>query len=96
MVVGGAEPEQSNMTENRAEQWPVLQRSQVPMIRVFQSVNLSLKRHFVFPPFEMLAHGFVVPGKCATTQPPGIGTWQLPRCPRSMPKLQKDSVVGPP
>jgi hypothetical protein len=50
---------------------------QVPVIRVFQSVSFSLKRHVVKPPFEILAQGLVVPGMFATTHPWGIGTWQL-------------------
>jgi hypothetical protein len=49
----------------------------VPVIRVFQSVSLSLKWHVVKPPFEIFVQGFVVPGKLATTHPEGIGIWQL-------------------
>ena len=49
----------------------------VPVMRVFQSVSLSLKRHVVKPPFEIFVQGLVVPGKLATTHPEGIGIWQL-------------------
>ena len=68
---------------------------QVPVIRVFQSVSFSLKRHVVAPPFEIVVHGFFVPGKFATMQPGGTGTRQLCRgSPFSIPKLQDDSVVA--
>jgi hypothetical protein len=87
--------EQSNTTANLAEQWEVAHLLHVPVIRVFQSVSLSLKRHVVEPPFEILVQGFVVPGKLATTQPEGIGIWQLWRFSfLAIPKLQVVSVVA--
>ena len=67
----------------------------VPVMRVFQSVSLSLKRHVVKPPFEIFVQGFVVPGKLATTQPEGIGIWQLWRFSFfAIPKLHVVSVVA--
>ena len=67
----------------------------VPVMRVFQSVSLSLNRHVVKPPFEIFVHGFVVPGKLATTQPEGIGIRQLwPFSCFAIPKLQVVSVVA--
>jgi len=65
------------MTPKRAEQCSEAHRPQVPVMRVFQSVSLSLNRQVVTPPLEMLLQGRVVPGKWATTQPFGTGTLQL-------------------
>lgn len=95
MVGGGSTAEQSNTTANRAEQCGVVHLLHVPVMRVFQSVSLSLKRHVVRPPFEIFVHGFVVPGKLATTQPEGIGIWQLWRFSFfAIPKLHVVSVVA--
>jgi hypothetical protein len=47
---------------NWTEQCSVLQRPQVPVILVFQSVRFSSNRHVIFPPLEMVVHGLVVPG----------------------------------
>lgn len=83
------------MTPKRAEHCAVLQRPQVPVIRVFQSVSFSLNRQVVAPPLEILDQGRVVPGKWATTHPCRKGTTQLPLAwPLAMPKLQEDSVVA--
>ncbi|MGH7165779.1 MAG: hypothetical protein ACREIS_09690, partial [Nitrospiraceae bacterium] len=87
--------EQSNRTLKMAEQCSVLQRLQVPVMRVLQSVAWSSNRQVVAPPLEMVVQGFVVPGKLATTHPGGNGTEQL--ClswPLPMPKLQENSVVA--
>jgi len=87
--------EQSNITAKRAEQCSVLQRPQLPVMRVFQSVSASLNWHEVLPPLETFVQGFDVPGKFATTQPSGTGTRQLRLSSSfSMPKLQDDSVVA--
>ena len=65
---------QSNRTINWTEHWAVLQRPQVPVILVFQSVCFSSKRQKVLPPLEMVVQGLFVPGALATRQPAGIGT----------------------
>jgi hypothetical protein len=61
-IGGGLMAEQSNITPNRAEHCTLLQRSQVPVIRVFQSVSFPLNRQVRWPPFEMLDQGLVLPG----------------------------------
>ena len=66
---------QSNRTMNWTEHWAVLQRPQVPVILVFQSVCFSSKRQRVLPPLEMVVQGLFVPGALATRQPAGMGTW---------------------
>ena len=86
---------QSNRTMNWTEHCAVLQRPQVPVILVFQSVCFSSKRQNVFPPFEIVVQGLLVPGAWATRQPAGIGTWQVwDGSPLAMPKLQACSVVA--
>jgi hypothetical protein len=65
------------MMLNRAEHCTVLQRPQVPVTRVFQSVAASSKRQVVRPPFEIFDHGLFDPGKLATTQPAGTAITQL-------------------
>jgi hypothetical protein len=73
----------------------VLQRPQVPVILVFQSVCFSSKRQKVLPPLEMVVHGLLVPGTWATRQPAGIGIWHLwEGSSLAMPKLQACSVVA--
>ncbi len=80
---------------NWTEQWPELQRPQVPVILVFQSVCFSSKRQNVFPPLEIVVQGLLVPGVLATRQPAGTGTWQCcDGSPFAMPKLQDCSVVA--
>lgn len=65
--------EQSTMTLKRAEHCGDLQRVQVPVIFVLQSVAFSSNRQRQLPPLEMLAQGLSEPGKLATAQPAGIG-----------------------
>src|SRR5574339_848448 len=80
---------------NWTEQWPELQRPQVPVILVFQSVCFSSKRQKVLPPLEMVVQGLSVPGALATRQPAGMGTWHVwEGSPLAMPKLQACSVVA--
>jgi hypothetical protein len=62
VIGGGFVAEQSNITPNRAEHWTLLHRSQVPVILVFQSVSLSLKRQVIWPPLEILDQGLLLPG----------------------------------
>jgi hypothetical protein len=86
---------QSKRTMNWAEHCVVLQRPQVPVILVFQSVCFSSKRQKVFPPLEMVVQGLLVPGALATRQPVGMGTWHVwEGSPLAMPKLQVCSVVA--
>lgn len=95
VVGGGRTAEQSNTTANRAEHCDVMHSVQLPVMRVFQSVSLSLNRQVVEPPFEIFVQGLFVPGKWATTQSAGIGMRQLWRFSFfAMPKLQVVSVVA--
>ena len=73
----------------------MLQRPQVPVILVFQSVCFSSKRQKVFPPLEIVVQGLLVPGAFATRQPAGMGTWQwCEESPLAIPKLHDCSVVA--
>jgi len=86
---------QSNRTINCTVHWAEVQRPQLPVILVFQSVDLSSKRQTVLPPLEIVVQGLSVPGVLATRQPAGIGTWQFRLVsPLPMPKLQDRSVVA--